>query len=554
MSLTSLGLLRRSLHRHRGRLAASTALLTVWQACETSVPVFIGLVVDHAVVTGEFDALVWWLAGFGALFLCLSLCYRFGSRLGFAVGQDEMHQLRLEITHRVLSDRGVRTDLSAGEVLSLATSDTERVGAGARVIATGVAALGAVVLACVLLLRIDVLLGVVTVVGSVVVLLAIRALSPRISAHSGAQQETIARASGMATDFVRGLRPLKGIGGEAVALATYRSASRAAQDSGIRTARSLGELRGASTALSGVYLAVVAGLSGALAAHGDITLGDLIAVVGIAQFLAEPLGSLGAISATAASAHASAGRIARFLQAPPLTADGPMGLGGSSQDAPALRIGPATGDEVCVEPGSFAAFVIPEPVVADGLLSSLGGDDETWTVALDGTPLGDVRLPEVRRRLLVAPHHAAVFAGSIRSNIGAPDGTTDAALAASAADELVDLFEEGLDHPTDSGGGALSGGQRQRIALARALAADRPLLILQDPTTAVDAVTEQRIANGIRQFRHGDSSRRATVVITSSPALLATADRVFFFATDTVVAGTHADLLARDDYQQAVIR
>jgi putative ABC transport system ATP-binding protein len=96
----------------------------------------------------------------------------------------------------------------------------------------------------------------------------------------------------------------------------------------------------------------------------------------------------------------------------------------------------------------------------------------------------------------------------------------------------------------------LSGGQRQRVALARALAADPAVLVVHDPTTAVDSVTEARIAQEIRAVRRG----RTTIVLTTSPALLAETDRVVLLHNGVVVAeGTHADLLSNEIYHRAVL-
>ena len=105
-------------------------------------------------------------------------------------------------------------------------------------------------------------------------------------------------------------------------------------------------------------------------------------------------------------------------------------------------------------------------------------------------------------------------------------------------------------------GASLSGGQRQRLALARALLARPPVLVLHDPTTAVDAVTEHAIAQGIRALRHGPGSGFATIVITSSPALLAATDRVVVLGDGAVAAeGAHAELGADDEtYRQMVLR
>ncbi|MGX6605104.1 ATP-binding cassette domain-containing protein [Micromonosporaceae bacterium Da 78-11] len=111
-----------------------------------------------------------------------------------------------------------------------------------------------------------------------------------------------------------------------------------------------------------------------------------------------------------------------------------------------------------------------------------------------------------------------------------------------------------LDHPVAERGAALSGGQRHRLALARALLAQPRLLVLHDPTTAVDAVTEHAIARGIRDLRHGPNSQLGTLIITTGPVLLAAADRVVVLRAGAVAAdGVHADLAAADPAYRAVV-
>ncbi|HET9420867.1 MAG TPA: ATP-binding cassette domain-containing protein, partial [Nocardioides sp.] len=124
-------------------------------------------------------------------------------------------------------------------------------------------------------------------------------------------------------------------------------------------------------------------------------------------------------------------------------------------------------------------------------------------------------------------------------------------LAASAADDVAALRSGGLDAEVTAEGTTYSGGQRQRIALARALASGAPVLVLHDPTTAVDSVTEGRIASGIREVRDG----LTTWLLTSSPALLEAADRVVVVREGRVVAeGTHHALMDDLAYQELVLR
>lgn len=564
--VTARSLVRRTLRRRGRPMAAAAALLVSWQVCEALVPVAIGLIIDRAVATSDTEALLVSAVGLTALFTVLSYSYRFAARIEFRVMQDEMHDLRLEASAHVLSPSGARTGTSPGEVLSLVTADTDVFGRSIRYLPYIASSTASTVLTAWLLLRADVVLGAAVLVGAPAVLVAVQLLTPRIHRDVEAQQGSIARATGMATDLVHGIRSLKGIGAERVAVDRYRTLSRTAQHASVRTATSYGRLYGVSTALNGVFLAVVALLAGRLAASGEISIGELIAVVGLAQYLSGPLETLGEAGAVFGSSYAAAGRIATHLAAEPLITDGARSPAGEAPQLvlDAVHAGALAGLDLATRPGELLGVVVPDPVAAEELVVLLAGEapsgTATGSVSLGDVPFADLSLVSRRRHVVVAGHHVDILEGTLRSNIAAPDTPLDGArleavVTASAVAEVVDSSPDGLDRPTTSGGGTLSGGQRQRLAFARALAADPDVLVLHDPTTAVDSVTEQRLAVGLRALRHGAGSERATVVITSSPVLLAQAHRVLLVLDGKVVAeGTHHDLATDPAYVEAVLR
>lgn len=565
MRWTAWSVLRRMLRRRRGALAASYVLQAMWAVSEALVPVVIGAVIDQGILTGDGGRFALWLGVLAGLMAVLSYSYRIGARIGARASEDEAHALRVEVAAHAMHPQGVRTDRLPGETLSLATADADLVGLQLRLVAYGLACLTGVVVTAVYLLRIDLGLGLLVLVGVPLVLGLVQVVSPLVSRRVDRQQELVAGATGIATDLLAGLRPLKGIGGERAGVARYRRASRSARDASIVTARAYGYLFGLSTLLSGVFLAVVAVVAGHLALDGDITLGELIAVVGLTQFLAEPIAALGEISAYAASAHASSGRLAAYLSAPRVIAAGPVTAVGAGLELAGVTAGPLRELTLRTAPGQLTAVVVDDPAASDALLDVLSGErtPESGAVRLGGVDLAETGIAARRAACVVSPHHAHLFEGTLRATVD-PDGRLapadlDTVLRASAADDVVALHDDGLDAAVTASGRTFSGGQRQRLALARALATATPLLVLHDPTSAVDAVTERDIAAGVRRLRHGDGSSdgaRSTVVITASPAFLDVADEVVVVREGTVVArGTHRDLVAADElYRTAVLR
>ena len=198
-----------------------------------------------------------------------------------------------------------------------------------------VASLAAVAVAAVVLLRIDVVLALVVLGGVPVCLLLTQVATPLVSRRSRAQQERVARSAGVAVDLVRGIRVLQGIGGEHAAAARYRVASREARDAGIQVAWARASLVGLAQVLGGVFLGVVTLLAGRLALEGDITIGELIAIVGLTQFLVEPITVLAEMSAQVAAALASGQRIAEFLARPLVLTDAPT----TGADEPRCSLG-----------------------------------------------------------------------------------------------------------------------------------------------------------------------------------------------------------------------
>ncbi|GAA3707940.1 ABC transporter ATP-binding protein [Gordonia hankookensis] len=556
-------LVRHTIIGQRRFLIPASLFAAIHQGCEASVPLMIGVVIDRAIAPGSGPGLLWTIVVLALLFLVLTASMRLGGRLIRYATQGAAHELRVAIARRVLDTDGFTQAGSRGGVLlSTATSDAGRVGMVNAAVWTSVGAAAALVVAAIILLNASVLLGLVVLVGLIPVVLLTRMISRPLVERSATEQAAVAHAAGVAEDMMSGLRVIKGLGAEAVALRKYVTASSTSRVAGIRAARMIALRGGVIALLTGCFLALVAWLGAHLVADERITVGQFVTAFTMTQFLIGPFTRITMVGTQFARGRASATRIAAVLAepalvsttAPTMRAETPIRTTGS---APGIRVddlrAPALeGLSFDVGPGEHVAVVMENLLGAESLLRCLGRlrDPEGGRIEIDGRSLADLGADEVRSSVLVAEHDAVLFRGTVRENIESVTRGGEMPARAVACTGVATMLPGGLDVEVTERALSLSGGQRQRVVLARALAADSPVLVLHDPTTAVDAVTESEIAAGLSALRAG----KTTIVVTTSPALLAIADRVVVVRDGRVAAsGHHAGLLSDNrDYRELV--
>ncbi|MFF0072929.1 ABC transporter ATP-binding protein [Streptomyces sp. NPDC005494] len=552
-------ILRTALRRNAGAVVRGTVLMGLYQAGETAFPIALGLIVENTMRERSLGSLGLSIAGLAVIITTVSLSWRFGMRVLQKANTTEAHRWRVRVAACGLQPVARDVDLKSGEVLTIATEDADQTADIVEVVPLLVSSLVAVVVASVALGLADVRLGLLVVVGTVAILSVLSVMSRRIGSSTREQQARVARAGAKVADLITGLRPLHGFGGNHAAFRSYRKVSTEAKHQAVTVARVNGVYAGTALALNAVLAAAVTLTAGWLAYEGRITIGELVMAVGLAQFVMEPLKMFSEMPKYIMMARASADRMALVLTAPPLTEPGHREPGeGGDLEIDGVRYGSLRELKFQVGAGEFVAIAAYQPRAAADLASILGMNIPPQayggTVRVGGREIADLSVEALRAHMLVNPYDAEIFAGTLRTNID-PSGTSrlvPEAVEASLLTDVVALHREGLDHAVRDRGANLSGGQRQRLSLARALAADSEILVLRDPTTAVDAVTEQLIARNIAKLRRG----RTTVVMTSSPALLDAADRVLVLDDGVVTAeDTHRNLLASDaDYCRAVAR
>ncbi|MDH6124689.1 ABC transporter ATP-binding protein [Kitasatospora sp. GP82] len=550
--------------QRRGQLLA-TCWAVLELACQAALPAALGLGIQAA---ARGDTAGVWRAG--ALALGLAALQSVGGVLlhrqavwNWITAAAQLRQLLARQASRL--GAGLARRIATGEMVAVSSSDVERIGwyveLNARVRAAVAVWLGVSVVVAVRqpVLGLAVLLGVPALAASVWPLLA--PLERRYS-----RQRTLGgRATELAADTVAGLRVLRGIGGEELFLERYRLASQEVRGAAVRTARVHSLMQAQQVLLPGLFVAGTTWYGAELAVRGQIGVGELIAVYGAMAFLAAPLRILGEAAHAWSVARVSAERATQVLGLS-RTADGEALVATLTRPERSDLHDPVTG--LTARAGRITAVVCGDPDIAGRLAARLGGhvplaEDEQPepSVRLGGIPLEEVPLAEVRAAVLVHDKEPTLLSGTLAELFEVPASgrvTPGQALAAARAEDVLDALVEGSPECEGDAmraritekGRSLSGGQRQRLALARSLVADPAVLVLDEPTSAVDAHTESRIAAGLRELRGG----RTTVLFATSPLLLDQADTVLLVHEGRVAAaGTHRELLHTDRQYRSVV-
>jgi ABC-type multidrug transport system fused ATPase/permease subunit len=526
----------------------------LWMLAPTLIPATIGKAIDAGLAGGDFGRLLEWAGVLAVLGLVEAWAGILRHRTAVFNWLAAAY-LTVQVTARQATRLGATLPrlLATGEVVSIGTSDIEHLGNCMDIIARGSGALVAVVAVAVILVRLSGAVGLVVVLGvpvlMVIVGLLIRPLHRRQHAYRELQAELATRA----TDIVTGLRVLRGVGGEAAFADRYAVQSQALRAAGVRVGGVDSYLEAAQVLLPGVFVVLVTWLGGRLALAGRLTAGELVACYGYAAFLIGPLRTLTEAVDKFTRGHVSARRVCRVLSLRP-------DLGGPREVPPAAAHRPPAGGALfdpesglTVHTGRLTALAAAEPRDAALLADRLGRYQDSQ-VTLGGVALAALPIDRVRETILVADNDARLFSGTLRTELDPhgrhPDERIRAALAVASGTDILDALPDGLDAAVAERGREFSGGQQQRLRLARALLADPPVLVLVEPTSAVDAHTEARIAARLRAARAG----RTTVLATTSPLLLDRADTVVYVEDGKVVAeGTHRELLAGEPRYAATV-
>ncbi|MFD7153470.1 ABC transporter transmembrane domain-containing protein [Kribbella sp. NPDC059898] len=450
--------------------------------------------------------------------------------------------------------------IAAGEVVQVSSGDVEKIGWFVEVLGRFVAALLTCFAVVIGLLLYEPRLGLVVAVAVPVLAFSIVPLMGPAERRADEQRAKGGRATELAADTVAGLRVLRGIGGEQLFLERYRAASQEYRTSAVRSARMWSLIAALQVLFFGLFLVVVVWMGVRLVLSGHISVGELVTTYGFITFMLVPLHTFEETASAFIFSKVSARRAARVLS---LQRTDETKATAEAQLPAGDLLDPVTG--LHVPAGSFTAVVSGDPDAGGLLADRLGGHSPTATdeasVQLDGVALDDLPLDSARTVVLVQDKDPVLLSGTVRDLFDVPASgavSAETALDAAQCEDILDVLRQSLPAGESDAmnavlterGRSLSGGQRQRVALARSLYVDPQVLVLDEPTSAVDAHTEARIADGLQLLRRG----RTTVVFTSSPLMLDRAERVVFVPDGQVAAvGTHHELLHSNPRYRAVV-
>jgi ATP-binding cassette subfamily B protein len=556
-------------------------------AAEIAIPLLTRSVIDGAIAHGDRRLLIplaLAAVGLGAAVALLHVIRRW-IQAG-AVAEIEKSIRDDLYAHLQRLPASFHDNWQSGQLLSRATTDLSSIrrfaGFGLIFLVTNVMTFVAVVA---LLINLNWWLGLITAVVFAPVLPVCIRFEKRYRVLSRRVQDQQGDLATLIEEAATGIRVLKALGRGRHAAARHDAQAAEVYQTQVTKAGMLGSFWALLDLIPNAVIGIIIVLGAIAVSKHSLTLGGLVAFITLALQLVWPVEALGYIIATGQEAATAAQRVLEIFDTQPDITDKDK-----DQDSPeravvlpiqrsgAPRRGRRPKGHLVFDHVAFSYPGAAEPVLRDIVLDLAPGqtvvltgatgsgkstllqlvprlaDASSGAVRLDGADIRDLPLAQLRAAVGCAFEDATLFSASVRENVtfGAPDADEDAVEAALTAAQARFAYDLpwGLDTRIGEQGMALSGGQRQRIALARAILARPDVLILDDPLSALDVHTEERVTRALHEILAGSTA----LVVAHRPSTVALADTVALLSGGVIAAsGNHRELLTSNPEYAALM-
>ncbi|MGB8179444.1 MAG: ABC transporter ATP-binding protein [Acidimicrobiales bacterium] len=541
-------------HHQRWLLTLNALFGIGWMVSQALVWFAVGAAIDQG-VERHSDGQLWkWVAVVVVLGFIQAVCGSLRHQLAVTNWMSATYRtIQVVGKHITTTGTALTDEIPSGDVVNTVAADAVRIGSAYDSLARFSGAIVAWIVVSFILLSTSVELGLVVLLGVPILgSLTIPLMKP-LHRTQAAQREAAGRLAALGSDTVAGLRILRGVGGEDVFFENYRAQSQRVRVAGTRIASPQAGLESGQVLLPAILTGIVTFLGARDVMNGTLQAGQLVAFFGYSMFLTTPLRTAIDYLIQATRAMVGAGKVLRVLAIQPTVSDpaDPVAWPPRISRLEDRRSG------LVLERGQLCAMVtdLPEEAAAQAdRLGRFSADDAD--VFVNGVAIGSYALDDVRAHIVVSEIEPRLFSGELRYEL-MPHGRVDdqriyEVLRATSSLDVLEALEDGLASTVEERGRGFSGGQRQRLSLARAILTNAEVLVLVEPTSAVDTHTEGRIAARLREIRDA----KTTLLATTSPLLLEKMDLVYLVDDGRVSdQGTHDQLVARSPrYRQIVLR
>lgn len=552
--------------KHRRNVVLALSASIIGMVISAVVPIVERTIIDKVVIAKSEPLSLWLsvLIGLGVLGFALSFVRRYsGGRLAF----DVQHQLRnLIFEHLQRLDFARHDEMATGQLVSRANSDIGLVQGLLSFMPLLIGNLAMLLFAVIVMLFVSPELALVEIAS--IPILAFTSLKLRSSVFPASwdAQQKEGEVATVVEEAVTGVRVVKGFGMEERELGKLSIAAENLFRSRIRLIRLQSKLQAVLSFVPSLTQAGVLGLGGYLALHHHLSIGSFLLFSSYVVQIGAPVRQLSTLISFSQQARAGAERIFDLLDSNPVVQQSPDAVDfeakggkiefhdvsfGYTKDNRVLD-----GFNLVVNAGETVALVglsgSGKSTVA--LLLPRFYDPSSGEIRIDGQAISQLKIDSLRCQVGVVFEESFLFSDTIAANIayGRPDASLEmieAAARMAGAHQFISELQDGYESRVGERGLTLSGGQRQRISLARALLTNPSILILDDATSAVDAVTESEINRALSVFK----TNKTVLLIAHRRSSLSLADRIVLMDQGKVVAeGNHEFLLANSALYRAL--